>query len=95
MNDTFSCTRGYPKSFLKTFPLPVDLRASGTNSPFRASEVTFRTLLNMLYFLYIVLAFSPFIDAFPEVDLLLPGFHDETLQAGILSEVICFPLRKI
>ena len=92
---SFSCTRGYPKSFLETFPLPVDLRTSGANSPFRASEVTFRTLLNMLYFLYIVLAFSPFIDAFPEVDLLLPGFHDETLQAGILSEVICFPLRKI
>lgn len=89
------CIRGYPKSFLKIFPLPVDLRASGTNPPFRASEVTFRIFPNMICFLYIFLAFSPFIGAFPEVDLLLPGFHDETLQAGILSEVICFYLRKI
>ncbi|KAJ9283460.1 hypothetical protein DTO280E4_9138 [Paecilomyces variotii] len=40
----------------------------------------------MRSFLYIILAFSPFICAFPEVDLLLPGIHDQKLQAGILSE---------
>jgi hypothetical protein len=49
---------------------------------------------NMRSFLYIILAFSPFICAFPEVDLLLPGIHDQKLQAGILSEVFSISRSK-
>jgi hypothetical protein len=43
--------------------------------------------LNMLCAVYAILASTPLTGAFPGANLLLPGFHDQGLQAGVLGEV--------
>jgi hypothetical protein len=78
----------YAKSY------PLSLRASEAFAFSRAFDVTFSTLPIMRSFLYIILAFSPFIGAFPEVDLLLPGFHDQKLQAGVQGKVFSISRSK-
>jgi hypothetical protein len=89
----FTCTR-VARIFHTQNHILLDLRASEAFAFSRAFDVTFSTLLIMRSFLYIILAFSPFIGAFPEVDLLLPGFHDQKLQAGVQSKVFSISRSK-